>query len=91
MMTASSDLYIANCNTITIAARDLAADCVPSVPGAEDAMSKCGMCCSIIAETCDTLIKLSKKNIDLGNWDFDPMICVAAILTKGATAPRTED
>lgn len=90
MMTASTDLFIANCNTIAVAARDLAADCVPSVPGAEDAMSKCGMCYSLIAETCDMLIALDAKNIDIGNCDFDPMICVATILTKGASAARAE-
>lgn len=86
MMTASTDLFIANCNTIAVAARDLAADCAPSVPGAEDAMSKCGMCYNLIAETCDTLIALGAKNIDIG-----PMICVATILTKGASTARAED
>lgn len=89
-MIVSAELFAKNCNTIAVAARDLAADYRPPLKDAAAAVT-CGMCYNIIAETCDTLIKLSKKNIDLGNWDFDPMICVAAILTKGATATRTED
>lgn len=89
MMTASSELFIANCNTIAVTARDLAADCRPPLKDAAAAI-KCGMCYSLIAETCDMLVKLNKKNIDIGNYDFDPMICVATILTKGASAARAE-
>ena len=48
------------------------------------------MCYSLIAETCDMLIALDAKIIDIGNCDFDPMICVATILTKGASAARAE-
>lgn len=88
-MTASSELFIANCNTIAVTARDLAADCRPPLKDAAAAI-KCGMCYSLIAETCDMLVKLNKKNIDIGNYDFDPMICVATILTKGASAARAE-
>ena len=88
-MTASSDLFITNCNTIATAARDLAADYRPPLKDAGAAI-KCGMCYSLIAETCDTLAKLSKKNIDLANWDFDPLVCVASILIHGTSRPNTE-
>ena len=89
-MTASSDLVIANCNTIAVAARDLAADCLPPAPVSSEAAAKCGMCYSIIAETCDMLIALSRKNIDLDNCEFDPTICVATIITNGAASARAE-
>lgn len=89
-MTASSELFIANCNTIATAARDLAADCRPPLKDAAAAI-KCGMCYSLIAETCDTLTALSKKNIDLANWDFDPLVAVASILIHGTTKPKPED
>ena len=90
MMTANSELFIANCNTIATAARDLAADCRPPLKDAAAAI-KCGMCYSLIAETCDTLAALSKKNIDLANWDFDPLVAVASILIHGTARPDTED
>ena len=89
-MTASSELFIANCNTIATAARDLAADCRPPLKDAAAAI-KCGMCYSLIAETCDTLAALSKKNIDLANWDFDPLVAVSSILIHGTTKPKPED
>lgn len=88
-MTASSDLFIANCNTISVAARDFAADNRPPLKNAAAAATR-GMCYSLIAETCDTLAKLSKKNIDLDNWDFDPLVCVASILIHGTARPNTE-
>lgn len=90
MMTASAELFVKNCNTIAVAARDLAADYRPPLKDAAAAI-KCGMCYSLIAETCDTLAKLSKKNIDLANWDFDPLVCVASILIHGTSSPNTED
>lgn len=89
-MTASSDLFISNCNTIAVTARDLAADCRPPLKDAVAAI-KCGMCYSLIAETCDTLAALSKKNIDIDNCEFDPSVCVASILIHGTTGPKTED
>ena len=89
-MTASSDLFIANCNTIAVTARDLAADCRPPLKDAAAAI-KCGMCYNLIAETCDMLIALEAKNIDIGNCDFDSMICVATFLTNGTSAARAED
>lgn len=88
-MSANSELFIANCNTIATAARDFAADNRPPLKDAAAAI-KCGMCYSLIAETCDTLAKLSKKNIDLANWDFDPLVCVASILIHGTSSPNTE-
>lgn len=88
-MTASSELFIANCNTIATAARDLAADYRPPLKDAAAAVT-CGMCYSLIAETCDMLVTLSKKNIDLANWDFDPLVCVASILIHGTSRPNTE-
>ena len=90
MMTANSELFIANCNTIATAARDFAADNRPPLKDAAAAI-KCGMCYSLIAETCDTLAALSKKNIDLANCEFDPLVCVASILIHGTTAPKPED
>ncbi len=90
MMTANSDLFIANCNTIAVAARDLAADFRPPLKDAAAAVT-CGMCYSLIAETCDTLVTLSKKNIDLGNCEVDPFVCLANILIRGTTGPKSED
>ncbi len=89
-MSASSDLVIANCNTIAVAARDFAADLPPDVPGTKDVMAKCGMCYNIIAETCDMLVALNKKGIDLDDCEFEPMICVATIVTEGLRTARTE-
>lgn len=89
MMTASAELFVKNCNTIAVAARDLAADYRPPLKDAAAAI-KCGMCYSLIAETCDTLAKLSKKDIDLDNWDFDPLVCVASILIHGTSSPNAE-
>lgn len=89
-MTASSDLFIANCNTIATAARDFSADNLPPLKDAAAAVT-CGMCYSLIAETCDMLVTLSKKNIDLSNCEVDPLVCLASILIRGTTGPKTED
>lgn len=89
MMTASSDLFIANCNAIAVAARDFSADNLPPLKDAAAAVT-CGMCYSLIAETCDALVTLSKKNIDLGNCEVDPFVCLANILIRGTTAPKPE-
>ena len=90
MMTASSDLFIENCNTLAVAARDFSADNLPPLKDAAAAVT-CGMCYSLIAETCDALVTLSKKNIDLGNCEVDPLVCLASILIRGTTGPKTED
>lgn len=90
MMTASSELFIANCNTIAVAARDFAADNRPPLKDAAAAVT-CGMCYSLIAETCDALVALSNKNIDLSNCEVDPLVCLASILVRGTTAPKPED
>lgn len=89
-MIVSAELFAKNCNTIAVAARDLAADYRPPLKDAAAAVT-CGMCYSLIAETCDTLAALSKKNIDLANWDFDPLVAVASILIHGTARPDTED
>ena len=88
-MTASSDLFIANCNTIAAAARDFSADNLPPLKDAAAAV-KCGMCYSLIAEMCDMLVTLSNENIDLGNSEVDPLVCLASILIVGTTGPKTE-
>ena len=89
MMTASSDLFIANCNTIAVAARDFAADNLPPLKDAAAAVT-CGMCYSLIAETCDMLVTLSKKNVDLSNCEVDPLVILARVLIRGTTGPKTE-
>ncbi len=88
-MIVSAELFAKNCNTIAVAARDLAADYRPPLKDAAAAVT-CRMCYSLIAETCDTLAALSKKNIDLANWDFDPLVAVASILIRGTARPDTE-
>lgn len=90
MMTASGDLLIANCNAIAVAARDLAADYRPPLKDAAAAVT-CGMCYSLIAETCDMLVKLSKDDIDLSNCEVGPSACLMSILIRGTTNPKTED
>lgn len=90
MMTASAELFAKNCNTIAVAARDLAADYRPQLKDAAAAVT-CGMCYSLIAETCDTLAKLSKDNIDLSNCDVGPSACLMSILIRGTTGPEAED
>lgn len=89
MMTASSDLFIANCNTIAVAARDFAADNLPPLKDAA-AVVTCGMCYSLIAETCDMLAKLSKDDIDLSKCEVGPSACLMSILIRGTTNPETE-
>lgn len=89
MMTANSELFIANCNTIATAARDLAADCRPPLKDAAAAI-KCGMCYSLIAETCDMLVTLSKMNVDLTIAEVDPLVILARVLIRGTTGPKTE-
>ncbi len=88
-MTASSDLFIANCNAIAVAARDFAADNLPPLKDAAAAVT-CGMCYSLIAETCDMLVTLSKKNVDLSNCEVDPLVILARVLIVGTTGPKTE-
>lgn len=88
-MGASSDLIIANCNAIAVAARNFSADNLPPLKDAAAAVT-CGMCYSLIAETCDALVALSNKNIDLGNCEADPLVCLASILIRGTTGPKTE-
>jgi hypothetical protein len=90
MMTANSDLFIANCNTIAVAARDFAADNLPPLKDAAAAVT-CGMCYSLIAETCDMLVTLSKKNVDLSNCEVDLLVILARVLIRGTTGPKTED
>lgn len=81
-MTASSDLFIANCNTIAVAARDFAADNLPPLKDAAAAVT-CGMCYSLIAETCNMLVTLS-------NCEVDPLVILARVLIRGTTGPKTE-
>lgn len=88
-MIVSAELFAKNCNTIAVAARDLAADNRPPLKDAAAAVT-CGMCYSLIAETCDMLIALNRKGVDLDNCEFDPMICVATIITNGTAAARAE-
>lgn len=88
-MTASSDLFIANCNTIAVAARDFSADNLPPLKDAA-AAETCGMCYSLIAETCDMLVTLSKKNVDLSNCEVDPLVILARVLIRGTTGPKPE-
>lgn len=89
-MTASSDLFIANCNALAVAASDFSADNLPPMKDTAAAVT-CGMCYSLIAETCDALVTLSNKNIDLGNCEVDPSVCLVSILIRGTTGPKTED
>lgn len=88
-MSANSELFIANCNTIATAARDFAADNRPPLKDAAAAI-KCGMCYSLIAETCDMLVTLSKMNVDLSNCEVDPLVILARVLIRGTTGPKTE-
>ena len=48
------------------------------------------MCYSLIAETCDMLVKLSKDDIDLSNCEVGPSACLMRILIRGTTGPETE-
>lgn len=89
-MTASAELFAKNCNAIAVAARDLAADYRPPLKDAA-AVLTCGMCYSLIAETCDMLVKLSKDDIDLSNCEVGPSACLMNILIRGTTGPETED
>lgn len=88
-MAASADLFIANCNALAVAARDFSADNLPPLKDAAAAVT-CGMCYSLIAETCDALVTLSKKNIDLSNCEVDTFAYLASILIRGTTSPKTE-
>lgn len=89
-MTASAELFAKNCNAIAVAARDLAADYQPPLKDTAAAVT-CGMCYSLIAETCDMLVKLSKDDIDLSNCEVGPSACLMGILIRGTTGHETED
>lgn len=88
-MTASAELFAKNCNAIAVAARDFSADNLPPLKDTAAAVT-CGMCYSLIAETCDALVALSNKNIDLGNCEVDPFVCLASILIRGTSSPNSE-
>ena len=88
-MIVSAELFAKNCNTIAVAARDLAADYRPPLKDAAAAVT-CRMCYSLIAETCDTLAALSKDDSDLSNGEVGPSACLMSILIRGTTNPKTE-
>lgn len=93
MMTASSELFIANCNALAKIARTLAdGDVALSLPLDGKDIDKAGvtMCLNLIAETCDMLSALNDWSIEIDEFLLEPSLFALNVIVKSAKAVGTE-